>query len=144
MATKPAVTYSGPRSFRVKSLDAVGELLERAFNAVDSAVRRLSDGGPRRWVYTDTTRGNGTIFPNVAIQCDTVSAPAIELALPAIDPRDYGLECGIVRLSGAGTITLRPLEGTMLDGSTATQAIPATAGFYVLVISPRGYWLRRA
>lgn len=141
-----AVSYSGPRTFRAKSLDAFGELLDRAFNSVDQALRRLSDGTSRRWESTETLRtGNGVVRPNVALECDTVSAPgnAITLTLRPSDSRNYGTECGIVRLSGTGTITLFPIDGARLDGSTASQAIPATAGFYVLVITPSGYWLRR-
>lgn len=143
MATKPAVTYTGPRTFRVKTLDALGEALERAFNAVDGAIRRLSDGTPRRWVFSDILRGNGHVAPNFAVPCDTQSAASIILTLAPPDPRDSGLECGVLRLFAAGTITLFPIDGATLDGATTSQAIPATAGFYVLVISPGGYWLRR-
>ena len=141
MGTKAAVTYSGPRTFRAKSLDAMGELLERAFGRVDGAIRRLSDGGPRRWVFADALRGNGTVYPNVAIQCDTVSAPAIVLTLPVIDPQDYGLECGIVRLYASGIITLFPAGGATLDGSTSSQVLPTLAGFYTILITPTGYML---
>jgi hypothetical protein len=143
MATKSAVTYSGPRSFRVKSLDALGELLDRSIQSIDSAIRRLSAGGPRRWVFTEALRGNGNLAPNVAVTCDTQSAPTIVLTLTPPDPLDFGLECGVLRLFAAGTITLFPVDGAKLDGATTSQAIPATAGFYVLVIGPSGYWLRR-
>lgn len=143
MGTKVAVTYSGPRSFRAKSLDALGELLDRAIQSIDSAIRKLSDGTPRRWVVTETLRGNGVVRPNAAVACDTVAAPAITLTLTAPDPSDFGLECGIVRLSASGTVTLFPSDDVKLDGATASQALPATAGFYVLVIRADGYWLRR-
>lgn len=145
MATKPAVTYSGPRAFRGLAADALGEALDRTVAAIADSIQRLSGGGPRRWVFAPTLRGNGAILPNVAIPLDTVTATgnAITLTLAPPDPRDYGLECGILRLSATGTVTMSPINGASFNGATTSAAIPATAGFYVLVISPSGYWLRR-
>jgi len=143
MATKPTVIYSGPTTFRAKSLDELGGLLDRAVAALSGAIRRLSDGGPRRWVFGEILRGNGNVAPNVAVACDTQSTPTIILTLAPPDSRDIGLECGIVRLSAAGTVTLFPIDGATLNGATTSAALTATAGFYVLVIRSGGYWLRR-
>jgi hypothetical protein len=143
MATKPRVIYTGPRSFPATSLQALGDALERAFSALESTVRKLADGGPRRWEFTDTIRATAILRPNVGLELDTQSAPAIVVTLPPHDPRDIGLECCIIRLYGTGTVTLFPIDGATLDGSAASQTLPASAGSYVVIISPRGYWLRR-
>jgi hypothetical protein len=141
VATKPAVTYGGPKSFVARNIADVTALLDRAFQAVDTAIRKLSDGGPRRWVFAPVLRGNGTIAPNVVIPVDTVASPTIVLTLMPHDPRDIGLECGIQRLYASGIVVLFPVDGATLDGSTASQVLPTLAGMHYVTITPTGYTL---
>ena len=102
---------------------------------------RPSDGFSRRWLFTDTLAGNGTIQVEYAIPCDTAAAPAITIDLPPIDDADIGLEAAIQRLVATGSITLAPSGGATLDGSILPMALPTLEGFYVIVLSPTGYVL---
>lgn len=147
--------YAGPRSFRSNSLESLGEKLDRAFNEVDRISREATGGVSRRWAFEGPVRGSEaparTVIakPNIVIECDTEDAsasspgPTVIVTLPPVNTKDVGLECGILRMHTTGTITLLPFDGAKLDGDTAPQTIPTACGLYVLVITSRGYFLRR-
>lgn len=148
-------TYGGPRNFRGLSLDAIAERLDRAFEELDRCIREAVAGITRRWEKIETVRGNATVATKVVakagvlLECDTEDAtaatpgPSIVVTLPPVNRADAGLESAIVRRHAAGTITLVPIDGALLDGAATAQSVPAVAGCYVLVITTRGYWLRR-
>lgn len=147
--------YGGPLSFRTTSLESQGEKLDRAFAELDRCIRDVTRGVTRRWETIETVRGSTdparTIVakPGVLFECDTEDAtgaspgPTVIFTLPPVSRADAGLETGIIRVHEGGTISLFPIDGATLDGSVDPQTLSTDRGCYVLVITPRGYWLRR-
>lgn len=147
--------YGGPLSFRTPSLESLHEKLDRGFQELARIARDVVRGTTQRWETIETVRGNPSpartvvAKPGVLFECETEDAtgatpgPSIVITLPPVKREDAGLESGIVRMHTGGTITLFPIDEAKLDGSTAPQVLPATRGCYVLVVTVRGWWLRR-
>lgn len=147
--------YGGPRTFRTVTLESLQEKLDRAFQEVDRLSRDAARGLSPRWETIETVRGETsrarTIIakPGVLFECDTEDAtgatpgPSIVISLPQVSREDAGLHSGILRMHTGGTITLFPIDDGTLDGSTTPQVLSTTRGCYVLLVTIRGWWVRR-